>query len=135
VYRLLLGEQRNQLRQVPAIRASAQRMSQAVELIRETYDKLYITRLAKKFGMSLSGFHQHSKSATAMSPLQFQKQLRLQEARRLLVADDTMRRRPRTVSATTIRRTSAASTSACSASRRCVTSVDFERRPELARRG
>ena len=38
--------------------------------------------------MSPSGFHHHFKSATAMSPLQFQKQLRLQEARRLLVADD-----------------------------------------------
>ena len=60
-----------------------------VPLIRENYAKpLYITRLARKFGMSPSGFHHHFKSATAMSPLQFQKQLRLQEARRLLIADD-----------------------------------------------
>ena len=89
VYRIFLGEQRDRLREIPAIGASEQRMSKAIELIRENYDKpLYITRLARKFGMSPSGFHHHFKSATAMSPLQFQKQLRLQEARRLLVADN-----------------------------------------------
>lgn len=38
--------------------------------------------------MSVSGFHAHFKAVTAMSPLQFQKQLRLQEARRLLLAED-----------------------------------------------
>jgi len=38
--------------------------------------------------MSVSGFHHHFKAVTAMSPLQFQKQLRLQEARRLLLAGD-----------------------------------------------
>ena len=89
VYRISLGEQRDRLREIPAIGASEQRMSKAIELIPENYDKpLYITRLARKFGMSPSGFHHHFKSATAMSPLQFQKQLRLQEARRLLVADN-----------------------------------------------
>ena len=38
--------------------------------------------------MSVSGFHHHFKSVTAMSPLQFQKQLRLQEARRLMLGED-----------------------------------------------
>lgn len=58
-------------------------------MIRKNYDKpLYITRLAKTFGMSPSSFHHHFKSATTMSPLQFQKQLRLPEDHRLLVADD-----------------------------------------------
>lgn len=89
VYRLLRGEQRGRLGEIPVVGASEQRMAKAIELIRENYARpLYITRLAKKFGMSPSGFHHHFKSATAMSPLQFQKQLRLQEARRLLVADD-----------------------------------------------
>ncbi len=89
VYRLLRGEQRGRLGEIPVVGASEQRMAKAIKLIRENYAKpLYITRLAKKFGMSPSGFHHHFKSATAMSPLQFQKQLRLQEARRLLVADD-----------------------------------------------
>ena len=43
--------------------------------------------LAKELGMSTSGFHHHFKSVTDMSPLQYQKQLRLQEARRLMVSD------------------------------------------------
>ena len=38
--------------------------------------------------MSVSGFHHHFKEVTAMSPLQFQKQLRLQEARRLMLGED-----------------------------------------------
>lgn len=41
-----------------------------------------------ELGMSVSGFHHHFKSVTAMSPLQFQKQLRLQEARRLMMGED-----------------------------------------------
>jgi len=40
--------------------------------------------VAQELGMSVSGFHQHFKEVTAMSPLEFQKQLRLQEARRLM---------------------------------------------------
>jgi AraC-like DNA-binding protein len=64
-------------------------MSKAIEMIRNNYQKrLSISRLAKSLAMSPSGFHHHFKSATAMSPLQFQKQIRLQEARRLLVTDN-----------------------------------------------
>jgi AraC-like DNA-binding protein len=44
--------------------------------------------MAQDIGMSVSGFHQHFKAVTAMSPLQFQKQLRLQEARRLMLGED-----------------------------------------------
>ena len=62
VYRIFLGEQRDRLREIPAIGASEQRMSKAIELIRNNYDKpLYITRLARKFGMSPPGFHHHFK--------------------------------------------------------------------------
>src|SRR6266540_986080 len=64
-------------------------MSKAIDMIRKDYDKpLYVARLAETLAMSTSGFHHHFKAATAMSPLQFQKQIRLQEARRLLVADN-----------------------------------------------
>jgi AraC-like DNA-binding protein len=88
-YRLLLGEQGSQLRQIAVVGASESRMSKAIELIRgNCHEPLRIAGLAKKLGMSVSGFHHHFKAATAMSPLQFQKHLRLQEARRLLVADD-----------------------------------------------
>jgi AraC-like DNA-binding protein len=89
VYWLVLGEQHGRLRRIALVGASEHRMSKAIELIRKNYDKLlHITRVARTLGMSVSGFHHHFKSATAMSPLQFQKQLRLQEARRLLIADD-----------------------------------------------
>jgi AraC-like DNA-binding protein len=43
--------------------------------------------IAREVGMSVSGFHHHFKAVTAMSPLQFQKQLRLQEARRLMLGE------------------------------------------------
>ena len=44
--------------------------------------------IGRQLGMSVSGFHHHFKSVTAMSPLQFQKQIRLQEARRLMLGED-----------------------------------------------
>jgi AraC-like DNA-binding protein len=43
--------------------------------------------MARELGMSLSGFHHHFRAITAMSPLQFQKHLRLQEARRLMLGE------------------------------------------------
>ena len=53
-----------------------------------TFAPLRGLHLAREFGMSPSGFHGHFKAVTAMSPLQFQKQLRLQAARRLLLGED-----------------------------------------------
>ena len=59
------------------------------EFLRKNSDKpLRVAALASQLGMSISGFHHHFKAVTAMSPLQFQKELRLQEARRLLLAGD-----------------------------------------------
>ncbi|HEY0406775.1 MAG TPA: AraC family transcriptional regulator [Pyrinomonadaceae bacterium] len=49
---------------------------------------LKIETIARELGMSVSGFHHHFKSVTMMSPLQFQKQIRLQEARRLMMGGD-----------------------------------------------
>jgi AraC-like DNA-binding protein len=89
VYRLALGDQGRRLRQIAVIGGRAHRMARAIELLREDFDKpLRIAGLARQLGMSVSGLHHHFKAVTAMSPLQFQKQLRLQEARRLLLAGD-----------------------------------------------
>jgi AraC-like DNA-binding protein len=44
--------------------------------------------MAQDLGMSVSSFHHHFKAVTAMSPLQFQKQIRLQEARRIMLGED-----------------------------------------------
>jgi len=89
VYRLALGEQGGRLRQIALNAGRAHRVAKAIELVRKGYDKpLRIAGLARQLGMSTSGLHHHFKAVTAMSPLQFQKQLRLQEARRLLVAGE-----------------------------------------------
>ena len=89
VYRLLRGEQGGRLGQIAALGGATHRVVEAVERIRHDFDRpLRIEELARELGMSVSGFHHHFKVVTALSPLQFQKQLRLQEARRLMLAED-----------------------------------------------
>lgn len=89
VYRLLVGEQGNRLRHLALLGGQADRIAEAVERLRREFNQpLRIDSLARELGMSVSGFHHHFKSVTAMSPLQFQKQLRLQEARRLLIGEN-----------------------------------------------
>ncbi|QDU74744.1 HTH-type transcriptional activator RhaS [Bremerella volcania] len=63
-------------------------MVRAIESILANFDQpIRIEDLAKELSMSVSGFHVHFKTVTAMTPIQFQKQLRLQEARRLMLDD------------------------------------------------
>jgi AraC-like DNA-binding protein len=89
VYRLLIGEQGGRLRQLAALGGSTHRIVEAIERLRKDFDQpLRIEDLAREYGMSVSGFHHHFKAVTAMSPLQFQKQMRLQEARRLMLGED-----------------------------------------------
>ena len=65
------------------------RIAEAVERLRKEFNQpLRIDSLARELGMSVSGFHHHFKAVTAMSPLQFQKQLRLQEARRIMLGEN-----------------------------------------------
>ena len=85
-YRLLAGAQGGRMRHLAIGGGHAHRMVRAIERLRETFDKaVRIEEIARELGMSVSGFHAHFKALTAMSPLQFQKQLRLQEARRLML--------------------------------------------------
>jgi AraC-like DNA-binding protein len=87
VYRLWTGAQGHRMGHLVSGDGSAH-MARAVEGIRENLAKpLRIETMARKLGMSVSGFHAHFKAATAMSPLQFQKRLRLEEARRLLLSE------------------------------------------------
>src|SRR6266536_4651223 len=89
VYRLLMGAQSDRLRHLAALGGATNRIAKALERIRSDYDKpLRIESLARDLGMSVSGFHAQFKAVTAMSPLQFQKQTRLQEARRLMFGED-----------------------------------------------
>lgn len=88
VYRLLAGEQGGRLGQIAALGGDSHRIVEAVERLRREFDRpLNIEGLAGALGMSVSGFHHHFKAVTGLSPLQFQKQLRLQEARRLMLGE------------------------------------------------
>jgi AraC-like DNA-binding protein len=89
VYRLLNGAQASRMRHLATFGGHAHRMVRAVEKLRKNFNKpLRIDEVARELGMSVSGFHAHFRAVTAMSPLQFQKQLRLQEARRLMLSED-----------------------------------------------
>lgn len=87
LYRLLQGPQAAMLRQITQADSRLSRVRRAVAIIRDRYDQpVRIEELADHAGMSPASLHRHFKSATAMSPLQYQKSLRLQEARRLIVS-------------------------------------------------
>jgi AraC-like DNA-binding protein len=89
LYRLLHGPQRNMLRQLALAGSPTARIARSIAWIRDHYDApLRIAALARLAHMSPSTFHRHFKAVTALTPLQFQKQLRLQEARRRLLAGE-----------------------------------------------
>ncbi len=84
-YWLLAGRHGPALRQVAAADGTATRIGRAVALLRAQFaNSLPVEHLAAVAGMSPSSFHQHFKALTSLSPRQFQKQLRLLEARRLM---------------------------------------------------
>ena len=86
LYRLLQGPQGGALRQIARADSRLSQVRRSMEWIRMHFDKaIRIETLAELAGMSPASFHRHFKAATAMSPLQYQKTLRLQEARRLMV--------------------------------------------------
>lgn len=87
-YRVLTGPQGGRLRQITAAGAPAQRVARAVQWLSTHFvEPLRVDALAKLAGMSSSGLHLHFKNVTSMSPLQYQKRLRLQEAKRLMVGE------------------------------------------------
>jgi AraC-like DNA-binding protein len=89
IYRLLIGEQGGRLRHLAILGGYTPPIARAVERIRQDFDQpLRVEQVARELGLSVSGLHHQFKAVTAMSPLQFQKRLRLQEARRLMLGDD-----------------------------------------------
>ena len=86
LYRLLTGEQGARLRQVVQDNSPTRRIARAIDWLQRHYaEPLRIEALADEACMSPSGLHHHFKAVTALSPLQYQKHLRLQEARRLML--------------------------------------------------
>ncbi len=89
IYRLLMSQQGRRLQHLALQGGYTSDMARAVERLRQDFDQpLRVEQLAQELGMSVSGFHHHFKAITALSPLQFQKRLRLLEARRLMLSED-----------------------------------------------
>ena len=89
IYRLLNGKKGEAVKQLGIVGSQTQRIAKVIDSIKSGYTStLKMESLAKEAGMSSASFHKYFKEITLMSPLQFQKQLRLQEARRLLMAGD-----------------------------------------------
>ena len=87
LYRILQGPQGGMLRQIGRSDSRLSQIRRSVDWIRSHYaEPFHVGRLAELAGMSPSSFHRHFRAVTAMSPLQYQKQIRLQEARRRLLA-------------------------------------------------
>ena len=88
MYRLLVGDQGARLRQIASAGSQSHQIARAIDWLQGNFTRpLHIDDLAAQVRMSSSTFYHHFRSMTALSPLQFQKQLRLHEARRLMLAE------------------------------------------------
>lgn len=87
-YRVLKGEQGDYLKQIAVDGSNARRIATVINRIKADYAMpLRIEELARSVHMSPASMHRHFKNVTAMSPLQYQKKIRLLEARRLLLSE------------------------------------------------
>ncbi|MBD1848244.1 AraC family transcriptional regulator [Cyanobacteria bacterium FACHB-63] len=87
-YRLLMGDQNEAVRQIATSGSHMRRIAAVINQIKAEFTKsLSMDELAQQARMSSASFHRHFKAVTSMSPLQYQKQLRLLEARRLMLAE------------------------------------------------
>ncbi|WP_198953593.1 AraC family transcriptional regulator [Rhodopirellula sp. MGV] len=87
-YRLLSGPEGIRLRQTAASGGPAQRIARAISWLKEHFaEPAKVESVASHVGLSPSAFHQHFKRMTGLSPLQYQKRFRLQEARRLMFSE------------------------------------------------
>ena len=88
-YRLLVGDQGARLRQIASAGSQSQQIARAIDWLKDNFTQpLRIDDLATQVNMSTSTFHHHFRTLTAMSPLQYQKWLRLNEARRLMLIEN-----------------------------------------------
>jgi AraC-like DNA-binding protein len=88
LYRLLRGSEGYRLYEIAISNCQTHRVTQAIKWLNEHFQQpLRIEELAREVNLSVSTLHHRFKAVTAMSPLQYQKQLRLQEARRLMLSD------------------------------------------------
>jgi AraC-like DNA-binding protein len=87
LWRLLTGPHGGMIRQIGLPESGLSHVNRAIQWIRDNYaEPIRIPDLARLAGMSQSAFHRHFRAITTLSPLQYQKRIRLQEARSMLVA-------------------------------------------------
>ncbi len=88
-YRLLTGDQGAHLRQVASTGSNGEQIAKVIDWLKSNFKQsLRVDDLASRAHMSSSAFHHHFRSMTALSPLQYQKNLRLNEARRLMMMEN-----------------------------------------------
>lgn len=89
LYRLLLGPKSEMLRQLALPTSQLSQINRTISFIRQRYDQpIRVEELSQLASMSPPSFHRHFRVVTGMSPLQFQKRIRLQEARRRLLSEN-----------------------------------------------
>jgi AraC-like DNA-binding protein len=89
LYRLLSSEEGWRIAQLAVVDSHSQRVTRAIDWLRQRFhEPLRMDDLAREVHMSVSSLHHHFKAVTAMSPLQYQKQLRLQEARQVMLSEN-----------------------------------------------
>ncbi|OHV77073.1 AraC family transcriptional regulator [Rhizobium sp. LCM 4573] len=89
LYRLLAGPEGARMRHITSGQGRVAQVGRAIAWIGKNFrERFSIERLATEVGMSPSSLHEHFRAVTAMTPLQFQKQLRLQDARSLMLVQD-----------------------------------------------
>ena len=87
-YRLLIGPQGEQLRLVNTLGSQSNQVAQAISWLKKNFTRpLEIDELARRVNMATSTFHRHFRNVTSLSPLQYQKYLRLYEAQRLMMVE------------------------------------------------
>jgi transcriptional regulator GlxA family with amidase domain len=88
-YRLLIGPQGEHLRMVNTLGTQSNQIARSITWLSDNYkEPLQVDELAKKVNMATSTFHRHFRQVTTLSPLQFQKRIRLFEAQRLMLIEN-----------------------------------------------
>ena len=89
-YRLLIGPQGELMRQVNTLGSQSNQVARAINWLKQNFKSpLQVDKLARQVNMATSTFHRHFRSMTTLSPLQYQKYLRLYEAQRLMLVEKT----------------------------------------------
>jgi AraC-like DNA-binding protein len=88
-YRLLIGPQGERLRMINTLGTQSNQIAKSITWLRDNYkEPLQVDELARKVNMATSTFHRHFRDVTTLSPLQYQKRLRLYEAQRLMLVEN-----------------------------------------------